>query len=204
MSVVLAPVFAMIMTSRIFQRLDVFHGVPEQNAASGIQIDAIYALNTVQYYDNGPIDSNSYLPTVLGPPYECAAFTNVAQQTATVVEFRFTYVDTIGDVVGNDELTISGKFSPGVAIEGTRKECRPFKGDIDDALDFYYAGQHSTLHGEVVYVRYAGGTSWSASLGVPPSAAGEGTIGPGGDANGKYSERRYVSKRLIVRGHEPK
>jgi hypothetical protein len=162
MIVVLAPVLSMIMTSRIFQRLDVFHGVAEQNSASGIQIDGIYALNTVQYYDNEPINSNSYLPTVLDPPYECAAFTNVSQKTATAVEFRFSYVDTVGDVVGDDALTIGGKFSPGVAIDGTTKECRPFKGQIDDALDLYYGGQHSALHGEVVYVKYADGTSWNA------------------------------------------
>ena len=155
-----APLLALIMTSRIFQRLDVYHGVAEQNAASGIQIAAIYALNTVQYYDNGPINSNSYLPTVLDPPYECAAFTNVAQQTAVEVEFKFWYVDTVGDTVGSDELTIGGKFSPNVLIDGTRKECRPFKGQIDTALDFYYAGYHSALHGAVVYVKYADGTEW--------------------------------------------
>jgi hypothetical protein len=160
---VLSPILALIMTSRVFQRLDVLHGVPEQTVASGIQIDAIYALNTVQYYDNGEVLSNSYLPTVLGPPYECAAFTNVSQQVATEVEFRFSYVDTAGDVVGTDELTIGGKFSPGVAIDGTAKECRPFKGQIDDALNFYYAGQHSALHGTVVRVKYADGTSWKSA-----------------------------------------
>lgn len=162
MSVVLAPIFALVMSSRMYQRLDVFHGVAEQNVASGIQIDAVYALNTVQYYDN-PLFSNSYLPTAMDPPYECAAFTNVSQQTATAVEFRFSYVDTVGDVVGKDELTIGGKFSPGVAIDGTRKGCRPFKGQIDEALNLYYAGQHSALHGAVIYVRYADGTSWKLS-----------------------------------------
>lgn len=150
---------ALIMTSRIFQRLDVFHGVAVQSVASGIQIDAIYALNTVQYYDNG-VFSNSYQPTVLEPPYECAAFTNVAQRTATAVEFRFTYVDTVGDVVGKDELTISGRFSPNVAIDGTHKECRPFKGQIDDALNLYYAGYRSVMDGAVIYVKYADGTTW--------------------------------------------
>jgi hypothetical protein len=161
MSLVLAPALAMIMTSRIFQRLDVFHGVAVQNSASGIQIDAIYALNTVQYYDNGPINSNSYLPTVLEPPYECAAFTNVSHQTATVVEFQFSYVDASGDVVGKDELTISGTFSPNIAIDGTKKECRPFKnGYIDDALDFYYAGRHSVMDGAVIYVKFDDGSSW--------------------------------------------
>ena len=162
MSIVLAPALAMIMTSRIFQRLDVFHGAAVQNVASGIQIDAIYALNTVQYYDNGPINSNNYAPTVLDPPYECAAFTNVSQQTATAVEFRFSYIDTAGDIVGKDELTISGTFSPNVAIDGTKKECRPFKGYIDDALDFWYAGQHSVMDGAVIYVKYVDGTMWHA------------------------------------------
>jgi hypothetical protein len=161
MTFVLAPALALILTQRQFQRLDVFHGVPEQTIASGIQIDAIYALNTVQYTDN-PVMSNSYLPTVLEPPYECAAFTNVSQQTATAVEFRFTYVDPGGNVVGKDELTISGTFSPHVAINGTKKECRAFKGQIDTALDFYYAGRHSALHGTVVYVKYADGTSWKS------------------------------------------
>ncbi len=161
MSLVLAPTLALIMTSRIFQRNDILHGIPEQNAASGIQIDAIYAINTVQYYDNEPVVSNSYLPTVLGPPYECAAFTNVSHQTATEVGFQFSYVDTAGNVVGNDDLTIGGSFAPGVAIDGTGKQCRAFKGQIDDALDFYYAGQHSALHGEVVSVKYADGTSWN-------------------------------------------
>jgi hypothetical protein len=159
---VLSPVLAMVMTSRIFQRLDVLHGVAEQTIASGIQIDAIYALNTVQYYDNGEVLSNSYLPTVLGPPYECAAFTNVSKQTATEVKFQFSYVDTVGDIVGTDELTIGGTFSPGIAIDGNTKECRPFKGQIDDALNFYYAGQPSALHGTVVYVKYADGTSWKS------------------------------------------
>jgi hypothetical protein len=163
MSLVLAPALAMIMTSRIFQRLDVFHGTAVQNVASGIQIDAIYALNTVQYYDNGPINSNSYLPEVLEPPYECAAFTNVSQRTAKSVEFQFSYVDTVGDVVGKDELTISGEFSPNVQINGTTKECRPFKGYIDDALDFWYAGFHSVMDGTVIDVKYADGSEWHPS-----------------------------------------
>ena len=163
MSLILAPALAMIMTSRIFQRLDVYHGAAVQNVASGIQIDAIYALNTVQYFDNGPIDSNNYAPTVLDPPYECAAFTNVSQKVATAVEFRFAYVDTGGDTVGKDELTIAGEFSPNVQINGTKKECRPFKGYIDDALDFYYAGLHSVMDGTVVHVKYADGTEWRAS-----------------------------------------
>ncbi len=153
-------VLALIMTSRQYQRLDVLHGAAVQNAASGIRIDSIYALNTVQYYDNGVFANNNYLPEVLDPPYECAAFTNVAQQTATAVEFRFSYVDTAGDTVGSDELTIFGKFSPGIAIDGTKKECRPFKGQIDDALNLYFAGQHSMLNGTVIYVRYADGSVW--------------------------------------------
>jgi hypothetical protein len=163
MSLVLAPALAMIMTSRIFQRLDVFHGTAVQNVASGIQIDAIYALNTVQYYDNGPINQNNYLPEVLEPPYECAAFTNISQQTATAVEFQFSYIDTVGDVVGKDELTISGKFSPNVQINGTRKECRPFRGYIDDALDLWIANQHSVMDGTVIDVKYADGTEWRPS-----------------------------------------
>lgn len=163
MSFVLAPALALIMTSRMYQRLDVFHGAAVQNVASGIQIDAIYALNTVQYYDNGVFANNNYLPTVSGPPYECAAFTNVSQQTATAVEFKFSYVDTVGDVVGADELTIGGKFSPNVAIDGTTKECRPFKGQIDDAIDLYYAGYRSVMDGTVIYVKYADGSSWKLS-----------------------------------------
>ncbi len=159
---VLTPLLALIMTSRMYQRLDVFHGSAVQNASSGIQIDAIYALNTVQYYDNGVFANNNYLPTVMDPPYECAAFTNVSQQTATAVEFRFSYVDTVGDVVGDDELTISGKFSPNVAIDGTAKQCRPFKGQIDDALDLYYAGYKSVMDGTVIYVKYADGSTWRA------------------------------------------
>ena len=153
-------VLALIMTSRQYQRIDVFHGAAVQNAASGIHIDAIYALNTVQYYDNGVFANNNYLPITLGSPYECAAFTNASPQVATAVEFRFSYVDTVGDTVGVDELTISGKFSPGIAIDGTKKECRPFKGQIDDALNLYYAGQHSTLNGTVIYVKYADGSEW--------------------------------------------
>jgi hypothetical protein len=160
MSLVLAPILAMIMTSRQYQRLDVYHGTAVQNAASGIQIDGIYALNTVQYYDNGPINSNSYAPTVIDPPYECAAFTNVSQRTATAVEFQFSYVDTVGDTVGEDQLTIAGKFSPNVQIDGAKKECRPFKGYIDEGLNFWYAGQHSVMDGTVIYVRYADGTAW--------------------------------------------
>lgn len=156
---ILLPLLALIMTSRMYQRIDVFHGVAIQKVASGIQIDAIYALNTVQYYDNG-VFSNSYQPTVTDPPYECAAFTNVSPRTATAVEFRFSYVDTVGDTVGADELTISGTFSPSVAIDGTRKECRPFKGQIDDALNLYYAGQHSMMNGTVIYVKYADGSEW--------------------------------------------
>ncbi len=163
---ILQPLLALIMTSRIFTRTDVFHGVAVQNVASGIQIDSIYALNTVQYYDNGVFANNNYLPEVLDPPYECAAFTNVSQQTATAVEFRFWYVDTVGDTVGKDELTIAGTFSPGVAINGTKKECRPFKGQIDDALNLYYAGQHSTIDGTVIYVKYADGATWRS--GNPP------------------------------------
>ena len=38
---ILQPLLALIMTSRVYERLDVFHGVAVQNAASGIQIDAI-------------------------------------------------------------------------------------------------------------------------------------------------------------------
>ena len=96
-------------------------------------------------------------------PTSAPRFTNVSQQTATAVEFRFSYVDTVGDTVGADELTIAGKFSPGVAIDGTKKECRPFKGQIDDALDLYYAGQHSTMDGTVIYVKYADGTVWHSA-----------------------------------------
>jgi hypothetical protein len=150
---------ALIMTSRMYQRLDVFHGAAVQNAASGIRIDAIYALNTVQYYDNA-VFSNSYMPSAFEPPYECAAFTNLSQQVATAVEIRFSYVDTVGDLVGRDELTIAGKFSPGIAIDGTKKECRPFKGYIDEALDLYYAGQHAMMNGTVIYVRFADGSTW--------------------------------------------
>jgi hypothetical protein len=117
----------------------------------------------VQYYDNGPINQNSYAPTVLDPPYECAAFTNVSQQTATSVEFRFSYVDAVGDVVGKDELTISGRFSPNVQINGIRKECRPFRGYIDEALDLWYANQHSVMDGTVIYVKFADGTEWRPS-----------------------------------------
>ena len=153
-------VLALILTSRQYQRLDLFHGAAVQNVASGIQIDAIYALNTVQYYDNGVVANNNYLPTVMDPPYECAAFTNVSQRVATAVEFRFSYVDTVGDTVGADELTIGGKFSPGIAIDGTKKECRPFKGQIDEALNLYVAGQHSALNGTVIYVRYVDGSAW--------------------------------------------
>ncbi|HTV92715.1 MAG TPA: hypothetical protein VMG98_08360 [Verrucomicrobiae bacterium] len=163
MSVVLTPLLALILTSRMYQRLDVFHGTAVQNVASGIQIDAIYALNTVQYYDNGVFANNTYLPTVMDPPYECAAFTNVSRQTATSVEFRFSYVDTAGDVVGKDELTIGGTFSPNIAIDGTNKQCRPFKGQIDDALDLYYAGYKAVMNGTVIYVKYADGSAWRAA-----------------------------------------
>ena len=54
-------------------------------------------------------------------------------------------------------------FSPGAAIDGTKKECRPFKGKIDDALDLYYAGQHSTMNGTVIYVKYVDGTVWHSA-----------------------------------------